>query len=403
MSYKILYLDHGAKIIGGGQINTLSLIRSLNKELFTPIIVSSQENAFTSEAREYGVHVEILTFPKELTSLGRDSVKYDPYHLVCYGWHVAVLLRWLCRFIKNNQIDLLHPCENISRIVGGIAAKITRKPTVCPIMEDFDFGVNTTSRILRTIILNTMDYVLPVSDKVAFFFQKSGKANAKVITVYTGIDLDYYNCGMPDSGLLEEFGIKDGVIVIGIVGRLIQLKGHRELFEALAMMKQEGVCAFCCLVVGDGPELNSLKKLAFELGIACEVIFTGFRKDVPAVMKCMNILAVPSHTEASSRVVLEAGALQIPVVATRVGGIPEMVVENKTGILVPLGDIQALFRAIKDLFDENIRKEMGIAASDRIKSLFCNKVITKQIEDIYLKAIRAKYLNNKGINTSTKH
>lgn len=397
MSYKILYLDHGTKPIGGGQINTLSLIKGLNKELFIPSIVSSQENAFTSEARECGVHVEIISFPKELTSLGRNSVKYDPFHLVCYSWHVVALLKVLCLYIKNNQIDLLVPCDNITRIVGGMAAKITRRPAVCPIMEDFE--VNTTSRILRTIILNTMDYVLPVSDKVASFFQKSGKANEKVITVYTGIDLDYYNCGMPDSGLREEFGIKDDVIVIGIVGRLIQLKGHRELFEAIAMLKQEGVSAFCCLVVGDGPELNSLKSLAFKLGIASEVIFTGFRKDVPAVMKCMNILVAPSHSEASSRVVLEAGALQIPVVATRVGGIPEMVEENKTGILVPLGDIQALSRAIKDLFDENIRKEMGIAASDRIKSLFCNKAITKQIEDIYLKAIREKYINNGGINT----
>ena len=391
MSYKILYLDHGTKIFGGGQINTLSLIKGLNKELFTPFIVSSQESAFTSKAQEYGVHVEIITFPKELTSLGRDSVKYDPYHLVCYGWHVVVLLRRLCRFIVTNQIDLIHPCDNIMRIVGGIAAKLTRRPTVCPIYDDFNYRVNLTSRILRNIILATMDFVLPVSDKVASFFQKSGKANTKIITVYTGIDLDYYNCDMPDSDLLEEFRIKDGVIVIGIVGSLIRLKGHRELFEALALLKQERVSAYCCLVVGDGPELYSLKNLAIDLGIADEVIFLGFRKDVPAVMKCMNLLVAPSHTEASSRVVLEAGALQIPVVATEVGGIPEMVEDNKTGILVPLGDIQALARAIQVLLDQNLRKEMGIAGFERIKSHFCNKLITKQIEDIYLKALRQKY------------
>ncbi|MFA4934059.1 MAG: glycosyltransferase family 4 protein [Candidatus Omnitrophota bacterium] len=384
--YNILFLEHGVKPLGGGQVNTLSLIKGLDKDLFTPFIVSTQENAFTSEARACGVHVEVISFPKKIASLGRNSVKYDPYHLVYYCWHVVVLLKRLIRYININQIDLLHPGDNIMRIVGGIAAKITRRPAVCQIMDDFE--VNTTSRILRTIILNTMDYVLPVSDKAASFFRKSGKNNEKVITVYTGIDLGYYNCSMPDSGLCEEFGIKDGVLVIGIVGRLIQLKGHRELFEALAILKQEGVSVFCCLVVGDGPELNSLKDLAFELGIASEVIFTGFVKSVPAVMKCMDILVAPSHTEASSRVVLEAGAMQIPVIATKVGGIPEMIVENKTGILVPLGDIQALSRAIKVLFDENLRKEMGIAASDRIKSLFCNKVTTTQIEDIYLKAIR---------------
>lgn len=386
--YKILYLDHGTKPIGGGQINTLSLINGLNKNIFTPYIVSSQENEFTSEAREKGVHVEIIPFPKELTSLGRNSVKYDPYHLFCYSWHVALLLKDLCQYIRNNQIDLLHPCDNITRIVAGIAAKIMHRPAVCPIMDDFD--VNTTSKILRMIILNTMDYILPVSEKVAYFFRKPGKNSGKIITVYTGIDLEQFNCKPPDSGLRTEFGITDGMVVIGIVGRLVLLKGHRELFEALAMIKNEENTPFCCLVIGDGPELNSLKDLAVSLGISSEIIFTGFRKDVHSVMNCMDILVAPSHSEASSRVVLEAGALKIAVVATRVGGIPEMVEEGKTGILVPLGDIRALSNAIKSLFNDRFRHELGEAAFCRIKSLFCNKSITNQIEKIYLNAIRKK-------------
>ena len=104
----------------------------------------------------------------------------------------------------------------------------------------------------------------------------------------------------------------------------------------------------------------------------------------------MNIVVVPSHEEASSRVVLEAAALKIPTIGTRVGGIPEMISENKTGLLVEQGDISALARAMKELTDESIRQEMGGAGYERVNTYFSNSVITKKIEDIYLKAIHNK-------------
>ena len=85
--HKILYLDHGSKTIGGGQINTLSLLVSLNKDIFEPVILTSLENKFTIAARKAGIKVDVIPLPKELTSIGRYSVKYDPYPLFLYTLH----------------------------------------------------------------------------------------------------------------------------------------------------------------------------------------------------------------------------------------------------------------------------------------------------------------------------
>lgn len=386
--HKILYLDHGSKAIGGGQINTLSLLFSLNKDIFEPIILTSLENNFTKAAREAGIEVDVIPLPKQLTSIGRYSVKYDPYHLFLYALHSLKFLLVLRKYIIEKEVGLLHPCDNLMRIFSGLIAKGMNKPIVCPIMDDFQLSI--TSRILRYTFLNTMDYVLPVSEKSASFFRGKDKYNHKIVVTHTGIDLGQYTDEVITSGGKERQSLYGDKYVVGVVGRLISLKGHRELFKALNTLKYELSTSFVCLVVGDGPDLMSLKALAVKLSIEKDVVFMGFQHDIPKIMSTMNVVVVPSHEEASSRVVLEAAALKIPSIGTRVGGIPEMISENKTGLLVEQGDISALARAMYELTDESIRQEMGCAGYERVTTYFSNSIITKKIEDIYLKAINNK-------------
>lgn len=386
--FNILFLDHGAKPIGGGQINTLSLIKSMNRAVFDPIVISSTENVFTSEARTVGVKVCILHYPDILTSTYRKSIKLGPINLARYAFYSIILIRDIYRFIHHNNIDLIHPCDNISRIVGGISAKFAGVPAVCQITDDFE---NTFfNRILRRIILWSMAVVMPVSDKVGCFFRDHNQAADKVRTVYTGIDIDYFYRSDLQSSLRTEFLIKPAEIVIGIVGLLQPIKGHRELFQALALLiNRDSTPPLRCVVVGDGPELESLKQLAAGLGILKDIIFIGFRKDIANLMNGMDMLVAPSRSEASSRVLLEAGALKLPVIGTRVGGIPEMIDENRTGLLVPLYDIPALADAIEKLFNPELRKRMGAEARIRVENIFSNRKITETIENIYLTVLRS--------------
>lgn len=381
----ILFLDHGAKPVGGGQVNTLSLIKGLDKASFTPIIVSSKRNSFTVEAEIQGIRVEIVPYPEILTSTYRGQVKYGPLALSKYFVSGVKLILSICGFIRANHIDLIHPCDNISRIAGGIAAKIMGIPAVCHITDDLEDTF--TNKGLRRVILWTMAYIMPVSNKAGNFFKINDKAAKKIKTVYTGIDLDCFDALVSGSTLRNEFGVNKEEIVIGIVGLLIPIKGHRELFKALALLKKESVPPFRCIVVGEGAELEILRKISIEIGLSHEIVFTGFRKDVANLLRGMDILVAPSTSEASSRVLLEAGALKLPVVGTRVGGIPEMIVENETGFLVPVGDIRELADAIKKLFDPELRTKMGAAARLRIEDTFCNKKITREIETVYAMAL----------------
>lgn len=380
-----MYLDHGTKPIGGGQINTLSLIRSLDRNRFTPVLLSGLENAFTQSARENGVEVVILSLPAVLTQLGRWSVKYDPFHLTHYAWHYVSSARAVARVAATHRADILHPCDNVMRMLSVLAAWQCRMPIVCPIMEEFT--ASATSRFLRWLYLRTMDYLLPVSERAAEFFRQGGQHKARVVVTYTGIDLDQFAGRMvPDRRGAR--AARDGeAIVFGIVGRLVAIKGHRDLFHALAAFKRETLCPFRCLVVGDGPDRQPLEQLVADLGLTGEIEFVGFRRDVAAVMSTMHVVVAPSHNEASSRVVLEAGALGLAVVATRVGGIPEMVQDEVTGLLVDVGDVNELAAALKKLTDESVRSRMGAAGLDHVRSGFSSTVITRRVEDIYLSAL----------------
>ena len=384
MSLRILFLDHGTKPVGGGQINTLSLVRGLDRSRFTPLVLSAQENAFTEAARAGGVAVTIMPLPVALTRLGRDSVRYDPIHLALYGWHVGRAALRLSRLVRQERIDVLHPCDNLMRILSAAVAIRTRKPVVCPIMEEFTPGL--TSRLLRRLIMATMSYVLPVSERAAAFFRATTAGKARVVVTYTGIELDQFTDPVAEAGRRERRARYGEALVVGIVGRLVPIKGHRQLLEALALLKRAGGTPFHCLIVGDGPEREALGAVVSELRLDDRVSFIGFQSDIAGIMSRMDVVAAPSLTEASSRVVLEAGALGVPSVATRVGGIPEMVVDGVTGILVDAGDTQALARALTTLADASVRERMGDQARRRVREMFANDVITRKVESVYLSA-----------------
>lgn len=379
--HRILFIDHGAKLVGGGQVNILSFIRYMDKCRFEPIVLTSKENSFTSGARRLGVRVEIMPFPDNLTSAYRSKLSLGLFKIFGYLIGTMTLVIRLNRFVRLNKIDLIHPCDNVSRVAGGLVARMRGIPTVCHITDDLDDAF--ANRILRYIILHTMDAILPVSNKVAEFFKVAGAPLSKVRVVFTGIDFNYFNKSIPYDGFAVGNHVDENIFTIGIIGMLVPIKGHRELFQALSRLKCVISKPLACLVVGDGPDRTFLEKYASNLEIADQVTFTGNRTDIPAILALLDVLVVPSHTEASSRVVLEAAAMAVPSIGTRVGGIPEMIEENQSGLLVPLGDIDALVNALVTMVDERVRRRMGDYAYKRVRERFDNQKITTEIEQIY--------------------
>lgn len=382
--YNILFIEHGAKIIGGGHFSTLLLIKSLNRRLFNPVVVCSNENYFTDESRKLGAKVEIVKISKKITSIYRVRIKYNPLSLFNYVLHIVIAIIRIAHFIKKNNIHIVHPCDNLTRIIGGMAAKLTGRHAVCHVRDEL-VSNSFINRILKVFILLSMDKVIAVSDKIKKLLEGPGNISKKVVTIYNGVDLYLFN---PDNvngnSIREKLGVKEGMVLIAIIGALIPLKGHIILFRALKKLKDDGFINIACLVVGSGPEDGGLQNFIKENDLNENVFFVGFRKDIPCILSETDILVLPSFTEAFPRVVIEAMAMKVPVVATNVGGIPEAIENQKTGLLIPPGDTDALCSAIKLLVENpDMRIKMGTEGRERAEMLFANEKNIKKIEMLY--------------------
>jgi glycosyltransferase involved in cell wall biosynthesis len=151
--------------------------------------------------------------------------------------------------------------------------------------------------------------------------------------------------------LREQLGIRAGEAAILSIGRLSREKGHADLLRALARLPAAGK-DWKLVLVGVGPEQAELMRLTQALGLNARVVFAGFKADVAPFLAIADIMALPSHTEGSSNVLLEAMAAGVPTVATRVGGNPEIVLSDRTGLLVPVADSLAMATAISRLLNE---------------------------------------------------
>ncbi len=205
----------------------------------------------------------------------------------------------------------------------------------------------------------------------------------KVNVVHNGVNLSQFSSNLEDDRIRREFSIDGEEKVVTIVGRLDEWKGHRFFLEA-AQKVLTHLHAIKFLVVGDGVLRNELEALSRELGIVDNVIFCGHRTDIPEILAGSDILVSASLAEHFGRVIIEAMAMAKPVVGTRAGGVPEIVIEGETGILVESASSEELARAIRSLLVDSERaREMGFAGLNRVRDCFSIEKHTRGIEEIY--------------------
>lgn len=254
-------------------------------------------------------------------------------------------------------------------------------------ISDLD-GSNPKYRLLRKVLQPLIHRFITVSRDLADWLQNAvGIPPAKVVQIYNGVDRARFASpafagidagGRPAQpelrGLPEGFLSTSSHRVIGTVGRLAAVKDQRTLLRAIAQLldtRPEHRSVLRCILVGEGPERTELQQLVSQLQLSECVWMAGDRDDIPALLAGMDIFVLPSLGEGISNTVLEAMATGLPVVATRVGGNPELVEDGVTGVLVPVGDVQALSAALLELLENPARcREMGHAGMQRIQRDF---------------------------------
>jgi glycosyltransferase involved in cell wall biosynthesis len=207
--------------------------------------------------------------------------------------------------------------------------------------------------------------------------------------IYNGIDLDRYDHQEPCCTLRDEYGIEPGSQIVGVVARLEPEKGHQTLLDAWPLVLRHVPDAYL-LIVGEGSRRDELEQRAQANRVAHRVVFTGRRDDVPAVTAALDVAVLPSHREAQGLSILEAMALSRPVVASDVGGIPEMIQDGVTGLLVPHDNPPALAAAIVRLLTNHaLADTLARAAHDLVHDRFCIELMVRAVEEIYDQGARS--------------
>jgi glycosyltransferase involved in cell wall biosynthesis len=293
------------------------------------------------------------------------------------------------------KADVVHNHMYRAEVVGTRAAwKLTAAGLPRPFIVSTVHSSRVRSAEDRDLVRRLtprMDHLIAVSRAIVRKIEDEGRVGAPISLIYNGVDLARYAEQEVCCTLHQEYGIPAGAQVVGVVARLEPEKGHPTLLEAWpAVLK--AVPDTHLLIVGEGTQRETLEAQAGALGIldgaSSTVTFTGRRDDVPAVTAALDVAVLPSYREAQGLSILEAMALSRPVVASAVGGIPEMIDHGRTGLLVPPHDPEALAASlVRLLTDHPYADAIGRAGHDLVHERFCVELMVRAVETIYDEAV----------------
>jgi glycosyltransferase involved in cell wall biosynthesis len=278
----------------------------------------------------------------------------------------------LARRLRRDRVDILQTHLVDAAAVGLVAATVTRMPVIVTrhhLDEHWLLGKRLFVHLDRLYARLASRTVVPSFAVKRHMTLVEGLREDQIDVVHLGIDAGALSGGDRSKEIRRELGIPSHAFVVGCVGRVVPLKGHRYLLSAIGELSRTAPDVRL-LVVGSG-DLEQISRVARELGIAERVVLAGFRRDVAACMQAIDVLVHPSLSDAFPQVILEAMAAARPVVATNIGGIPELVIDRKTGYLVQPANPPALARAILRLHENSeLRSTIGGAGHRRAREHF---------------------------------
>lgn len=294
-----------------------------------------------------------------------------------------IFLWKLARTLKRVRPTIVH-ARNWGGTDGIIAARLAGVRAAVQGEHGWEIddpaGLNAKRLFFRRILDFWIDEYTAVSRHLGTWLTETVKVRKPVAQIYNGVDTDVFfpASGSEKNAIRAEFDIPDDAFIIGIVGRLDQIKDHPTLFQAFTGVKQVRPDAHL-LVVGDGPERERLEALADD---GC--LFLGNRLDVPAVLRGFDLFVLPSLNEGISNTILEAMATGLPVVACRVGGNPELLDHGQTGTLVPPGDSDALAAAILQYAqNRTLQDQQGAEGRKTVLQQFSVQSMVAGYENVY--------------------
>jgi len=352
---------------GGAEHLLMDLVIGLKEHNFHPIVCSIDKGPLAFELERKGIEVIVISKKRS-----KD-----------------ISLVWKLRqLVQKRNVELIHSHFPVSDIYGWIVSKICHIPQIITTHGDI---FSKDEGPLLPFVLRYTDRIITVSHDLKrklLGFCPLNVNNVQVI--HNGIrEEDVENQLIDKVYAKDRLNLKADNFVIGSIGGLRKVKGYEFLLEAIAIVRKVFPNVKLVLV-GDGPQRSLLQQKAEKLGVSDIVIFLGWRKDIPQLLSAFDLYVCSSLKEGISISILEAMAASKPVIATNVGGNPEVVEDGKTGLLVPPKDPQKIAEAVSKLLDnENKQLEMGRAGLERVKEKFSISKTVREYKEVYLEVLHS--------------
>lgn len=300
---------------------------------------------------------------------------WGPLHL---GWFLDCL-----RLIRRERVALIHAHEFSAIVYGWIVSRLTLIPFIGTIHGKNYFWQKARRRAAYRIIARTATLVVVSEDLKQFVTEKVGIPNDRIRVIYNGVTPSPSVSDAEVERCRSELDVKADDRVLGTVGSLYPVKGHRFLLDAMPAVL-ERFLNVVLIIAGRGELEVPLKDQAKRLGIEEKVRFLGMRQDIPQLLALMDVFILPSLSEGLSMALLEAMAAGKPVVATRVGGNPELVEDGKTGMLVTAEDAKELAASLMRMLEEPTTMHFfGQTGAVRVQRQFSTHRMSNQYADLY--------------------
>jgi len=381
---RILYLSDYGGPMGGAAVSLVSLVKRLDREHYELHAVLGTDGEFAAALRELGVSVTIA----QLLPIVRS---YCPFANIRNAVRLIRGCRAVWAVCRNKKIDIIHANDNTVIFYAVISAMMAGCRCVWHVRSSVQ-----RLRWLGAFLVGRSDALVFCSESNAEPFKRFfPKHTQKMFIAYEGVDAAELAERSRQPSIRQELGIAPDVPLIGQVGRITWIKGQDEFLKAaLIVSKLHPKARFAIVgepVAGsrEGLEADrqfagSLMPLCEKLGITDRVYFTSYRRDVPAVMKDLTVMAVPSRREGLGLVALEAMALGVPVVAAKVGGLPEIIQDGVNGLLVPPEAAGALGLAIARLLDDKpLARRLAAEARRTVEQRFTADAYARMVTDVY--------------------
>lgn len=341
---RVVHLESGAHLYGGA-LQAILLAEGLQARGWDNLFCASRDSEVAGEARDRGLPV------REISMAGEADVLF-PFRFR--------------PIIREHGADLVHlHSRRGADTLGALAARVAGVPVVLSRRVD-----NPEPGWLVGPKYRLYDAVITISQAIREVLVRQGVPDSKVHCVRSALDPAPFDAPCHREAFLEEMGLERDHQVVGMASQFIPRKGHALLLAAIPVIAERRPEARFVLF-GRGPLRAEIETRVRESGLDDRVIFAGFRRDLPGLLGCLDVLAHPASREGLGVTLLQASAAGVPIVASRVGGIPEAVRDGVNGILVEAGDASALAYAVADLLGNRDRaRTMGHAGRALIRDEF---------------------------------